>query len=81
MKKKVTKPKAKVNDVFLHTNEKKMFIVTERLSQPKGNLYTFKELGPKDEVTYKRCYESDLKEKYEKLKNVKAAQVLYGKKK
>jgi len=78
---KKSKPKAKMNDVFLHVDEKKMFIVTSRDKQPSGNLYTLKEIGPSNQVSYKRYYEDKLMANCEKLKNAKAAKVLYGKKK
>jgi hypothetical protein len=81
MKKKTSKPKAKVNDVFLHTDEKRMFIVANVTKQPNGRLYTLKEIGPNNEVDYKRYYEDKLLDKCEKLKNATAAKVLYGKKK
>jgi hypothetical protein len=77
---KKTKPKAKVNDVFIHTEEKRTFIVANVSNQPKGRLYTLKELGTGDGIDYKRYYEDKLMDKCEKLKNAKAAKVLYGKK-
>lgn len=78
---KKTRPKAKVNDVFLHTEEKRTFIVANVSNQPKGRLYTLKELGVGDNIDYKRYYEDKLVNTCEKLKNDKAAKVLYGKKK
>lgn len=82
MKKKSTKakPLGKVNDVFLNNEEKTMFIITDVSKYPKGNLYTLKELGPKDEISYKRYYQDKLKDKCTKVKDAKAAKILYGKK-
>lgn len=80
MKKKATKTKAKVNDVFLHKEEKTTFIVSQVITQPKGKLYTLKEIGPNNEIEYKRYYEDKLLKKCEKVKNAKAAKILYGKK-
>jgi hypothetical protein len=79
--KKSNKPKAKVNDVLLHKEEERMFIVANVSNQPKGRLYTLKELGTGDNIDYKRYYENKLVEKCGKVKNAKAAKVLYGKKK
>jgi len=79
--KKSSKPKAKVNDVLLHKEEERMFIVANVSNQPKGRLYTLKELGTGDNIDYKRYYENKLVEKCGKVKNAKAAKVLYGKKK
>jgi hypothetical protein len=78
---KKTKAKAKVNDVFFHTEEKRTFIVANVITQPKGRLYTLKELGTGNDIDYKRYYEEKLMDKCDKLKNAKAAKVLYGKKK
>ena len=77
---KKTKPKAKVNDVFMHNEEKKMFIVTDVAKYTKGHLYTMKEVTNDNNVTYKRYYEDKLVDKCIKTKNAKAVKVLYGKK-
>jgi hypothetical protein len=81
MKNKSTKTKIKVNDVYLHKDEGRMFIIAAVVDQPKGKLYTLKELGTGDAIDYKRYYEDKLVEKCGKVKNAKAAKVLYGKKK
>lgn len=78
---KKTKPIAKVNDVFMHLEEKKMFIVEDISKYPKGNLYTLKEISSDNDISYKRYYESKLSDKCIKTKNQKAAKVLYGKSK
>ena len=75
------KVKHKVNDVFMHKEEKKMYIVTDVAKYQKGNLYTLEELSTKENVTYKRYYEPKMSEKCIKAKNSKAVKVLYGKKK
>lgn len=74
------KPKAKVNDVFVHTESKKLFIVDSISNYPKGRLYTMKEVSPSSDVEYKRYYETRLLEKCTKTKTNKAVKVLYGKK-
>lgn len=71
---------AKINDVFLHVDEKKMFMVVDSGKFAKGSLYTLKEIGPKSEVNFKRYYEDKLKDNCVKVKNAKAAKILYGKK-
>jgi hypothetical protein len=78
---KKTKPKAKINDVFMHKEEKKTFIVADVGSYPKGHLYTLKEVTNDKEVSYKRYYEEKLLDNCAKAKNAKAIKVLYGKKK
>lgn len=78
---KKTKPKAKVNDVFMHTTEKKMFIIDSVDTYPKGNLYTMREVSSNNDVNYKRYYENKLMDQCVKAKNTKAVKVLYGKKK
>jgi hypothetical protein len=79
--KKKTRAIAKVNDVFMHLEEKKPFVVSDIVLQPKGRLYTLKEMSGSESVTYKRYYEDKLKSNCEKIKNSKAVKILYGKKK
>lgn len=78
---KKSKPKAKINDVFLHNEEKKMFIVVDKVKNTNGNLYTLKEVASGNDVVYKRYYEEKLLDKCSKSKNAKAVKILYGKKK
>jgi hypothetical protein len=78
---KKSKPVAKVNDVFLHQEEQKMFIVVEAEKFPKGKLYTLKEVSAKGDISYKRYYEEKLKETCVKTKNAKVVKVLFGKNK
>lgn len=73
-------PKTKVNDVFMHLDDKKMFIVEDINTYNKGKLYTLKEISKENEVSYKRYYEDKLAEKCVKTKNTKAIKLLYGKK-
>lgn len=74
------KSKVKVNDVVMHIDDKKLFLIEDVVSYPrKGNLYTMKEISSDDQITYKRYYESKLMDKCVKTKNTKAAKVLYGK--
>ena len=76
-----SKPKAKVNDVFMHKDEQKMFIVVEAEKFPKGKLYTLKEVSAKGDVSYKRYYEDKLMDSCIKTKNSKVVKVLFGKNK
>ncbi len=77
---KKSKFKAKINDVFMHKEEKKAFVVDDVGSYPKGHLYTLKEVSNNKEVSYKRYYEEKLLDNCIKVKNTKATKVLYGRK-
>lgn len=74
------KPKAKVNDVFFHREEEKMFIIDSVHVRPNGTLYTMREIAAKD-PQYKRYYEPKLLDRCIKSKNIKAVKILYGRKK
>lgn len=79
---KKSKPKAKVNDVFVHEEQKKAYIVDSvDYYKDKGHLYTLRSVGNSNETEYKRYYESKLLDTCSKAKNTKATKVLYGKSK
>lgn len=78
---KKSKTIAKVNDVFMHSEDKSLFIVTDVGHYPKGPLYTLKEVTKEKNLTYKRYYEPKLLDSCIKVTNTKAIKVLYGKKK
>lgn len=78
-KKKKSISKYNVNDVLLHKRENKFFICVEKGEMPdKGWLYTLKLVGA-GVTSYKRCYESDLTDKYDEVKNPESIKLLYGK--
>lgn len=74
------KSKYKVNDVFMHLDDEKMYIVDSVDKYPKGSLYTIKEVA-NGKPEYKRYYEDKLTDKCVKTTNTKAVKILYGRKK
>jgi hypothetical protein len=75
-------PKAKFrkNDILLHKEQNKVFIIDNRiLVNNKNWLYTLKTVSNNSSnAEYKRYYESKVEEKCKKIKNIKTAKVLYG---
>lgn len=71
------KSKFKKQDVFLHKKENKFFIIEEKEDfNSKGWLYTLKLIAA-NEIKYKRCYEKEFLEKYEKVKDGKTIKLLF----
>lgn len=83
-KKRTKKPKSQfsIEDVLLHTKENKFFVVQAKdfMAPKKDWLYTLK-LVSNDVFTiqYKRCYESEVADKYSVVKNPETIKLIYGK--
>lgn len=80
---KKAKAKYKKNDVIVHEETKSMMIIdSAEYMQNKGWLYTLRmvEAEARGDKEYKRYYEEKVNDLCEKMKNSKAAKVLYGRK-
>lgn len=76
------KPKVtfKVQTVLLHDRENRFFIVegTDYMEHRTDWLYTLKEVS-NGEPRFKRCYQSEIENKYSEIKNPDTIKLIYGK--
>lgn len=80
--KKPKKPKNifKEQDILLHGRENKFFVIEGKdyMAGRQDWLYTLK-LVANGEQQFKRCYQKDISEKYEQVKNPETIKLIYGK--